>query len=129
MNTTIEKSDIEKLLFTYSDALNTSDVSKLLSLYTNDGTVMPNNAPSSIGLEQLKAAYEFMFQTVQLNVEYFIDEVIVTGDYAYARTNSRAKTLIPESGETIPVENKELFVLHKDNGQWKIFHYMFNKTK
>ena len=129
MEQSTEKLAIEKLLFSYRDALNTSDVNKVLTLYTNDGVFMPSNAPSAIGQEQLKGSYEFVFKTIQLNVEFFIDETMVSGDYAFARTTSKGTTLIHANGETVAEENRELFVLQKTNGQWKISRYMFNKMK
>ena len=67
MEQTTEKTAIEKVLFSYRDALNASDVNKVLPLYTNDGVFMPSNAPSAIGQEQVKASYEFVFKTIQLN--------------------------------------------------------------
>lgn len=129
MNNQIEKSAIEKLLFSYRDALNTSDVNKVLPLYTNDGIFMPSNAPSAIGQEQIKGSYEFVFKTIQLNIEFYIDEIIVHGDFAFARTTSKGTTLIHANGQTVPEENRELFVFQKTNGQWKIARYMFNKMK
>lgn len=129
MNTTTDNSAIEKLLSSYGDIINASDVSKALALYTKDGTLMPNGAPSVNGHVQLKASYEYLFKSFQLNVEYITDEVIVNGDYAFAKTHSTGNTLIHANGQTIPVDNKELFVLHKDDGQWKISHYIFNNNK
>lgn len=129
MEQTAEKSAIEKLLFTYRDALNTSDVNKVLSLYTNDGVFMPTNAPSAIGQEQVKAAYEYVFSQIQLNIEFYIDEIVINGDYAFARTTSKGTTLIHANKQTVAEENRELFVLQKTNGQWKIARYMFNKMK
>ena len=124
---TIEKQKIENLLFSYRDALNSSDVSKVLPLYTKGGIFMPSGAPTSIGTEQIKGAYEFVFSNIQLSIEFFIDEIIVNGEYAFARTTSKGSTLIHATGETIPEENRELFVLQKENGSWKIDRYMFNK--
>ncbi len=129
MDTTTEKSAIEKLLSSYGDVINTSDVSKTLAFFTQDGTLMPNGAPAAKGQEQLKGAYESLFKAFELNVEYTTDEVIINGDYAFARTHSKGSTLIHANGKTIPVDNKELFVLHKENAQWKIFHYIFNNNK
>ncbi|HRF75696.1 MAG TPA: SgcJ/EcaC family oxidoreductase [Chitinophagales bacterium] len=129
MEQSTEKLAIEKLLFSYRDALNSSDVNKVLPLYTNDGVFMPSNAPSAIGQEQVKVSYEFVFSQIQLNIEFYIDEIVVNGDYAFARTTSKGKTLIRANGETVPEENRELFVLQKTNGQWKISRYMFNKMK
>src|SRR5258706_4495710 len=86
---TREQSAIEQLLFSYRDALNASDVSKVLSLYTKDGVFMPTNAPTAKGQEQLKGSYEFVFKTIQIHIEFFIEEIEVSGDYAYAVTNSK----------------------------------------
>ncbi|MBS1509087.1 MAG: SgcJ/EcaC family oxidoreductase [Bacteroidetes bacterium] len=129
MEQTNEKPAIEKLLFSYRDALNKSDVNKVLPLYTNDGVFMPSNAPSAIGQEQVKAAYAFVFSQIQLNIEFYIDEIVVNGDYAFARTMSKGTTLIHANKQTVAEENRELFVLQKTNGQWKIARYMFNKMK
>src|SRR5258706_16054321 len=126
---TTEQSAIEQLLFSYRDALNASDVSNVLPLYTKDGVFMPANAPTAKGQEQLKGSYEFVFKTIQLNIKFFIEEIIVSGDYAYAVTNSKGTALIHANGQTVSEESRELFVFQKDNGQWKIARYMFNKTK
>ena len=126
MNTTEEKAAIEKLLSTYSHALNASDVSGTVALYTKDGMIMPNSAPLS---QQLEATYTGLYKTFQLNVEYFTDDIHVNGDNAWARTHSTGNTLIRATGETMPVDNKELFLLQKENGEWKISHYMFNNNK
>ncbi|HEV7423775.1 MAG TPA: SgcJ/EcaC family oxidoreductase [Candidatus Paceibacterota bacterium] len=123
------ESVIEQLLFSYRDALNASDVSKVLPLYTKDGEFMPINAPTAKGQEQLKSSYEFVFKTIQIHIEFFIEEILVSGDYAYAVTNSKGTALIHANGQKVPEENRELFVFQKDSGQWKIARYMFNKTK
>lgn len=124
-----EKAAIEKLLFSYRDALNASNTDKVLPLYTANGVFMPSNAPTAVGQEQVKAAYDFVFKNIQLKIEFFIDEIEVHDNIAFARTSSKGTTLIHATGQTVPEENRELFVLQKDNGEWKIARYMFNKTK
>ena len=126
---TTEQSAIEQLLFSYRDALNASDASKVLSLYAKDGVFMPTTAPTAKGQEQLKSSYEFVFKTMKIHIEFFIEEIAVSGDYAYAVTNSKGTALIHANGQTVSEETRELFVFQKDNGQWKIARYMFNKTK
>lgn len=129
MDHTAAKSAIETLLFAYRDALNAADVPKILALYTQDGVFMPTGAPTSQGQEQVKGAYEFVFSNIRLNIEFFVDEIVVNGDYAFARTISRGTTLIHATGETVAEENRELFVLKQEQGSWKIARYMFNKMK
>ena len=123
------KQAIEKLLFQYRDALNASSVPSVLSLYDQDGVFMPTNAPTATGTEQLKAAYEHVFGAIQLKFEFYVDEITISGDYAFATTRSKGSTLIHATGQNVPEENRELFVFKNSNGNWKISRYMFNKTK
>jgi ketosteroid isomerase-like protein len=52
MNTTIEKSVIEKLIFSYQDAFNAEDISKTVACYEEGGILMPQGAPLAKGQEQ-----------------------------------------------------------------------------
>jgi len=122
-----EQREIKKVLFSYRDALNESNAEKVLSLYTENGVFMPSSAPTAIGQEQLKGTYEFVFSNIQLNIEFYIDEIEIVGEYAFVRSTSKGTTFIHASGETVPEENRELFVLKKENDSWKIDRYMFNK--
>lgn len=117
------------MLFAYQDALNASDVSAVMSLYADDGVFMPSGAPTSVGTEQVKGAYEFVFSNIKLSIEFFVDEIVANGEYAFARITSKGSTLIHATGETVPEENRKLFVLKKESGLWKIHRYMFNKMK
>ncbi len=118
---------IKTLLFNYRDALNESDVEKVLSLYTENGIFMPSGAPTSIGQEKVESAYKFVFGNIQLNIEFYIDEIEIVEAYAFVRSTSKGSTLIRATGETVAEENREIFVLKKEAGSWKIDRYMFNK--
>jgi len=123
------KQEIEAVLMTYKEALNASDAGKATSLYTKDGIFMPLGAPSAIGSEKIKGAYEFVFSNIQLNIEFYIEEITVENKFAFAVTSSKGSTLIHATKETIPEENRELFIFENEKGVWKIARYMFNKTK
>ena len=124
-----EKQKIEALLGEYKKSLNTSDAKLAQSLYTKDGIFMPTEAPSGIGSEEILKSYEYVFSQIQLNIEFFIEEIEVEGNMAFAVTSSKGSTLIRTTGDTIPEANRELFVFEKVNGEWKISRYMFNKTE
>lgn len=124
-----DKLQIERLLTEYKNSLNTSDAAIAQSLYAKDGVFMPTGAPSAIGSENILKSYEFIFSQIQLNIEFYIDEIVVHGDFAFATTSSKGTTLIHANGQTVPEENRELFVFEKIDGAWKIARYMFNKTK
>ncbi|MGE0773324.1 MAG: SgcJ/EcaC family oxidoreductase [Cyclobacteriaceae bacterium] len=124
-----DHSAIETLLETYKKALNTSDAKLAVGLYTKDGIFMPTEAPSAIGSDNILKSYEFIFTQIQLDIEFYIDEIVVEGNFGYAVTSSKGKTLIHAAGQTVPEANRELFVFEKVDGAWKIARYMFNKTE
>lgn len=124
-----EKQKIEALLSAYEKSLNTSDAKLAQSLYTKDGIFMPTEAPSGIGSEGILKSYEYVFSQIQLNIAFFIEEIQVEGNMAFAVTSSKGTTLIHATGDTIPEANRELFVFEKVGGEWKIARYMFNKTE
>ncbi len=124
-----EKQKIETLLEEYKKSLNTSDAKLAQSLYTKDGVFMPTEAPSGIGSENILKSYEFVFSQIQLNIEFFIEEIEVEGNMAFAVTSSKGSVKIHANGIEVPEANRELFVFEKVNGEWKIARYMFNKTE
>ncbi len=82
-----EKQKIEELLSKYQKSLNTSDAKLAQSLYTKDGVFMPTEAPSGIGTEGLLKSYEYVFSQIQLNIAFFIEEIEVEGNMAFALTS------------------------------------------
>ena len=124
-----EKQKIEALLTEYKKSLNTSDAKLAQSLYTKDGVFMPTEAPSGIGSEGILKSYEFVFSQIQLNIEFFIEEIEIEGNMAFAVTSSKGTVKIHANGMEVPEANRELFVFEKEEGEWKIARYMFNKTE
>ena len=123
------KSEIENLIQDYQKALNASDVNSVVSLYTQDAVLIPNAAPTADGLEQIKQTYEYVFDNFSFNLDFDMLEIEVIGKKAYARSTSKGNLTIKANGETVPDENRELFIFEKQNGNWKIARYMYNKSK
>ena len=129
METKTEKSAIEKLIFSYQDALNASDIDKVISLYTQNGSLLANAAPTADGADAVRGTYQYVFDNFSYTLQFSIIEIIVNGDSAFARSTSKGSFVIKANGQTIADENRELFVFDKENGQWRIARYMYNKSK
>jgi len=124
-----DKAAIEKTLNSYFEALNRSDVKSAVGAYTADGVFISPGFPTAAGTPQLVAAYENIFKAIRLTVAVQIDEVIVKDEISFARTHSNATTFVHATGESIPGENREAFLLRKEYGDWKIARYIFNQPK
>ena len=125
----VEKKKIEELLNEYKKALNSSDAELATSLYTKDGIFMPTEAPSAIGANNILKSYQFIFSQIQLSIEFFIEEIQIENNMAFAVTSSKGSVKIQATGDSVPEANRELFVFEKINNEWKIARYMFNKTE
>ena len=125
-----DTSQIKTLLKGYERVLNASDVNGILKLYAKDGVFMPQHSPSQVGADAIRAAYEHVFEAIDLDVEFDIIEVEILSDqWAFARTTSSGTTTINADGAKVSEGNQELFLLRKQlDGEWKIARYIFSTT-
>jgi uncharacterized protein (TIGR02246 family) len=127
---TTEESALHDTLNAYARALRASRTDEVLALYAPDGVFMPQNSPSSVGLESVRRAYEAVFAAITLDVTFEIIEARqVAPDWAFARTSSSGRVTVHATSESSAESNQELFVLQKLDGAWKIARYCFSTTK
>lgn len=122
-----EKQVKELIATTYRNALADSNADAITAAFTSDGVVMPPEGATYRGAEAVKNNYEGIFSAVKLDLQFDIDEIVLDGDYGFVRSTSDGTATVLAAGESAPEVNRELWVVHKDNGQWKIAFYMYNK--
>jgi len=124
------KTEIEKSLSIYFDALNKSSVAQAVGQYTADGVFMPNGFPTATGTWALTTAYENVFKAIKLNVTFKTEEIMLLDDStAFVHTQSNGIQLIHANGQRTEELNREFFLMRNENGSWKIARYMFNQPK
>lgn len=123
-----EKVQIEKLVRTYIDGLHQSKAEAVLPFFTKDAVLMAADAPTMKGEGQLKAFFDQAFATIRLEAELEFDEITITGTSAFARSHSRVRVTALQTNESHPENTRELFLLDKISGEWKIARYMFNRV-
>jgi uncharacterized protein (TIGR02246 family) len=120
---------VATVLKTYERALNASDTNASIELYAPDGVFMPQNSPSSVGIDAVRRAYDAVFAAIKLTVKFNVAEIRqVAPDWVLARTNSAGMVTIHATGQTAPEANQELFLFQKVGGAWKIARYCFSTT-
>jgi uncharacterized protein (TIGR02246 family) len=120
---------VATVLQTYERALNASDTNASVELYAPDGVFMPQNSPSSVGIDAVRHAYDAVFAAIKLTVKFNVAEIRqVAPDWVLARTNSAGMVTIHATARTAPEANQELFLFQKVGGAWKIARYCFSTT-
>jgi len=120
--------NINEVIDQYEQSLNASDTESILKLYGKDPIFMPQHAPAQVGRDQVRAAYEQVFDTIKLNLKFTVHEIEAFGDLAYARTSSAGKTTTRANDDIVNEGDNELFIFRKEDGDWKIHRYIFSTS-
>ncbi len=121
-----DKAAIEKIMQNYFAALNASDADNVVSLFKSNGVLQADSAPTASGIEQLKGTFQYVFDNFTYTLAQTIDEVKVEGKMAYVVSTSKGSFIIKASKKKVEDDYRELFVLKKIEGEWKISQYMYN---
>ena len=120
---------VAEVLAEYQEALNQSDTDAVMMLYARDGVFMPQNSPSSVGAGEVRKAYDAVFKTIKLTVQFNVAEVVeIAPNWVFARTNSAGTVKVHATGAAGPEANQELFLFQKIDRAWKIARYSFSTT-
>jgi uncharacterized protein (TIGR02246 family) len=127
-DTAADSAAVEALIKeTYRDALAEGDTDAVIGAYAADGIMIPQGFPTAEGQDAVRGVYDAIFAGLAYDLQFTIDEVIVFGDYAIARSTSAGTVLDKATNQSAPDTNRESWVLQKVGGEWKIARYMFNK--
>ena len=100
---------IRETMAAYNAALNGCKTAAVLPLYTEDGVFMPPYSQSAVGRSAVSTAYDKVFEELQFDVKFTIDELVVMApNWAYVRTNSAGTTFHRSLGKKLAEANQEL---------------------
>jgi uncharacterized protein (TIGR02246 family) len=125
------ESKIKEVLNQYAVACNTGDFDLWISLWADDGTRMPSNAPATVGKEQLREAVKPDFQAMNLDMTIHIEDAKVYGDLGLTRCTYTLR-MTPKAGgeEIIAAPDGKALTLYErqSDGSWKIVYDCFNSN-
>ena len=112
---------------TYRDALAAGDADAITNTFAEDGVVMPPEEATYRGTDAVKENYKAICSSVALDLQFSIDEVVLDGVYGFVRSTSDGTATVLADNSSAEEINRELWIVHKVDGQWKIAFYMYNK--
>jgi ketosteroid isomerase-like protein len=111
----------------YQDGLNSSDFAKIRRLFAPDAVAEWNEKATVIGVDSMAKPYESLFQAIKFNTDFQYDAVDIYGEIAIVRTHhpvGQTELHLKEGSRTLDF-NREIFVLRRMDGNWKIILYTF----
>jgi ketosteroid isomerase-like protein len=112
----------------YQDGLNSSDFAKIRPVFAREAVAEWNDKATVIGVDAMAKPYEDLFKAIKFNTDFQYDAVDVYGEIAIVRTHHPVgqTELVLEDGSKKLDFNREIFVLRRMDGGWKIILYTFN---
>jgi uncharacterized protein (TIGR02246 family) len=120
-----ETDTIHQLIGQFIAAYNAKDSTKVALLFTDGGAVLPPNASTVRGTENIRIYYTKRFDQGASGLELEPQTVAGSGTLAFADGNYRL-TMAPPEGEPQRDRGKFIFIFREISGQWKFDHLMFS---
>jgi ketosteroid isomerase-like protein len=121
-----EQRQVYDVVHRYENALNAKDTDAIVGLFADDSVAEWNNKRTYATHEQRIAGYNALFKIAKFSTVFAFDAINVYGDTAVVRTHHHVGATVIENGKNVTDYNREVFVLRKIDGTWKIVLYTFN---
>ena len=105
----------------------TGDADLLLSLYTDDPVLMPQDQPVVVGKDAIRPLYEAVLKEYDFQSEGTLKEVVVSGDVGYYWSAYTLTATPKAGGEAIKSTGKTVCIVRREpGGAWKIARLINN---
>ena len=126
VSTELDEQAITAVANEWTAAYSDGDMDALLALYTEDAVDIPPG-PISIGKAAIRQRHERGLVGLTANSSVIFDEVVVTGDWAFARGVYQATYTTVADGTQTQARNDNLWLFHRESdGSWRIARMMYN---
>ena len=123
-----EVAAIESLMNQVEKAFNEGDLDAYMATIADDAIVMPPGESALIGKEAIQDWYGFI-ESMSFDMKIFIDELEVSGDWAFHRSHWKGSWIAEDSGQKTEIESKDIGILKRQPaGSWKVTHTIWNFT-
>ena len=123
---------IKEVLNQYAVGITSGDFDLWMSLWADDGTQMPPDAPANVGTEEIRQKMKPAFDDMKMNLTIrSIEDAKIFGDLGLTRCVYTLEMTPKAGGETIAAmpEGKALtFYERQSDGSWKIAYDCFNSS-
>ncbi|MCL6722970.1 nuclear transport factor 2 family protein [Klebsiella sp. T2.Ur] len=125
-----EQNAAEIVVRRYMDLLHSGDIEHIMDLYDENAVFLPEGGTTMVGKDKIRESYVALFKLISIpDGESTLEEATIHGDIAVVRLATKATTQILADQQKIPLNSRELFILNKVGGDYKISRYMFNTLK
>jgi ketosteroid isomerase-like protein len=120
--------NVKAIVERYQEGLNSSNFAIISPLFAPDAVAEWNDKTTVIGPDAMAAPYQALFKEIKFTTDFQYDAVDIYGDLAIVRTHhpvGQTELRVKDGSQKLDF-NREIFVLRRIAGDWKIILYTFN---
>jgi uncharacterized protein (TIGR02246 family) len=130
MNDPQDKQLVQQLINRWRDAACAKQIDLLLEMITDDAVFLSPGAPPLRGKEDLLRVYQNVFAQYEVDQDFQLEEVQITGDFAFAWGVDSATIKPIQDGDPVTYRGHGMMILRRDStGAWKFARGINNKIK
>lgn len=127
MSTTPED-EIRKLLTAWASAVRRADAAAIASLVTEDAEFWSQGAAPLVGRAMVETAMAAFLGQYELDQHFEMQELVISGDLAFARGLERNRVTPRSGGEPKEVLQRAFSVIRRElDGRWRFARGMTNQ--
>lgn len=126
LNTAADEQAIRGSVDRWLQLVKAKDAAGISELYTEDGSVMPPNAPIATGRAAVQEAWASMMQTPGFDLTFVPEQIIVSSSGDLALDRGTYKLAVAPNGAAQTDTGKYVVVWRKVGDDWKAAADIFN---
>ena len=108
---------------------NVGDVEGWVALFEKGAVYMAAGQPAVTTREGLRDVAQAGFSSWRSNIQITPDEIVLSGDWAFARSHISGSVAPIAGGESIQIDMKQIVLYHRQpDGGWKIARLIGNSN-
>jgi ketosteroid isomerase-like protein len=120
LETTADQQEVYQVIRRYEAGLNAADTNAIVNLFADDSVSEWNNRRTYATRQQKIDGHNELFKMAKFSTVLAFDAINVYGDTAVVRTHHRVGQTVIENDKKMLEFNREVFVLRKVDGVWKV---------
>lgn len=116
----------KKVVEDYFTALNKSDAASLTSLFHQDATLVAGEDHELQGTKDIQQSFEELLANINHDATLTQSLISINGNIAVIESETKMRLKLLESGIELPTTDRDMFILKRIAGQWKIDKYICN---
>jgi len=121
---------VRALLDRAADVSNAGDIAGWVELFADDAVYMPDNGPPITTRDGLERVAVMAFSRYRNNIRIEPDEIVLLGDWAFARTHVTGSAVPKGEGNPVVVDQNEVVLFRRQtDGSWGIARLIVNNSR